>query len=174
MVHNCRFVLGPARISEPAIRSLLVGKRLDVGNTALLRVEVGNVERAARVFVRKALLVLKTNHLLARRNADAIQQSLLRQFAVDAFILRFCADLGRHEEIAPAMFGVSGLNENSTVLKARVSPIVKILVGESNLLPGFGAHLALHHDKVETLGLHRVHVRGNDLPVCSGGVLLQV
>ena len=48
VIDNCFFVLRPARIGEPAISPFRVGERFRMRDGRLLRVEVGDVERASR------------------------------------------------------------------------------------------------------------------------------
>ena len=137
LIHDGRLVARPARVSKPDLLALLVGKGLGVGDGTGLGIEIGKEQSTPGNLALESLLVLETDLSLVDREAQTIQVPALRQIAFDLLENRFALGLGSHEEVAPALLGMSMVDQNSSIRQASVGPSVRALVGKGHFLPGF-------------------------------------
>ena len=149
LIHDGGLVARPARVGKPDLPALLVGKRLGVRNYEGLGIEIGKVQGTPRYLALKSLLVLETNLGLVDRQAQTIQVSAFRQIAFDLLENRLVLGLGSHQEIAPALLGMSVVDQNPPIRQASVGPSVRTLACKGNLLPGYSSDLP-RHDVVST------------------------
>ena len=144
LIHDGRLVARPARVSKPDLLALLVGKGLGVGDGTGLGIEIGKEQSTPGNLALESLLVLETDLSLVDREAQTIQVPALRQIAFDLLENRFALGLGSHEEVAPALLGMSMVDQNSSIRQASVGPSVRALVGKGHFLPRFSSDLPRH------------------------------
>ena len=107
VVDDAGLIASPAWIGEPDLPALLFCKGLGVFDGAGLGVKVGNVQCSAGNLALESLLVLETDFGLIDRQAQTIQVPALCQVAFDLLENRLALELWGHQEITPALLGMS-------------------------------------------------------------------
>ena len=156
LIHDGRLVARPARVGKPDLLALLVGKRLGVRNHEGLGIEIGKVQSTPGNLALESLLVLETDLGLVHRQAQTIQVPAFRQVTFDLLENRLALGLGSHEEIAPALLGMSVIDQNPPIRQASVGPSVRSLAGKGNFLPGLSSDLPNHDVVSPTLRVFSV------------------
>ena len=159
VVDDAGLIASPAWIGEPDLPTLLFCKGLGVFDGAGLGVKVGNVQSSAGNLALESLLVLETDFGLIDRQAQTIQVSAFRKVAFDLLENRLPLGLGSHQEIAPALLGLSVIDQNPTIRQASVGPSVRALAGKGNFLPRFSSDLPRHDVVSPTLRVLSVQDR---------------
>src|SRR5690606_27296699 len=100
MIDDRLLIFGETRIRKPDPFPLNVGEAFQITDGKLLNVKISHVEHTTEVFVFEPGLILKADLGFTGGNTDAVENSLVGQFTVNALERRFSARLRRHPIVA--------------------------------------------------------------------------